>query len=324
VNAVELVPGVHRIDAEVGGRPLYLFLFLGERRLLLDAGCASTVEEFIVPALAELGLGLADLDVLVVTHSDLDHQGGAGALKQANPSMWVGCGVLDIPLVSDPEALVTRRYQAYVDAHRIGPDERALAWMRAESGSAVRVDLGLCGGELLSLGPGWNLRVLHVPGHSPGHLALFDERSRALFGGDCVQGSVYLGLDGTPKLCPTYTHVEEYLATAAVIESLAPREMHECHWPAARDGSEVAAFLAETRDYVARVDRLVRSSLAVGPLTLAALIAGVNSQLDDPWPDGLAQELVYSVHGHAERLVSSGVASRALGADGRVVYQVSG
>ena len=35
--------------AEVGGRPLYLFLFLGERRLLLDAGCASTVDEFIVP-----------------------------------------------------------------------------------------------------------------------------------------------------------------------------------------------------------------------------------------------------------------------------------
>ena len=52
---VEIVKGVHRIEAEVGGRPLYLFAFLGERRLLLDAGCASTVDGFIVPFLEEAG-----------------------------------------------------------------------------------------------------------------------------------------------------------------------------------------------------------------------------------------------------------------------------
>src|SRR5262249_17909877 len=139
---VELVPGVHRIKAEVGGRPLYLFAFLGERRLLLDAGCASTVDEFIAPPLERLGLGLLALDVLLVTHSDLDHQGGAHLLKQANPSMWVTCGVLDIPLVSDPEALNARRYQAYRELHGIAPEEGALEWMRRESGGPVRVDAG--------------------------------------------------------------------------------------------------------------------------------------------------------------------------------------
>ena len=76
------------------------------------------------------------------------------------------------------------------------------------------MDVGWSGGELLELGPDWTVRILHVPGHSVGHLAVYDERSGALFGGDCLQGSVYLGLDGTPKLCPTYTHVDDYLATA--------------------------------------------------------------------------------------------------------------
>ena len=33
---MEILDGIHRIDAEVGGRPLYLFLFLGERNLLLE------------------------------------------------------------------------------------------------------------------------------------------------------------------------------------------------------------------------------------------------------------------------------------------------
>jgi glyoxylase-like metal-dependent hydrolase (beta-lactamase superfamily II) len=318
---MELVRGVHRIEAEVGGRPLYLFAFLGERRLLLDAGCASTVDEFIAPFLEGLGLGLLDLDVLVVTHSDLDHQGGAQLLKRANPSLWVTCGVLDIPLVSAPDALIAERYQAYSELHGIGPDEGALAWMRRESGRPVRVDVGWSGGELLELGPEWTVRILHVPGHSAGHVAVYDERSGALFSGDCLQGAVYLGLDGTPKLCPTYTHVDDYLATASLVESLAPRELHGCHWPAAR-GPEVAAFIAETRDYVEHVDGLVRACLAE-PLTLDGLIACVNQQFDPPWSDEVAPELVYSIHGHVERLVALGAATSLRGADGRLVYQVS-
>jgi glyoxylase-like metal-dependent hydrolase (beta-lactamase superfamily II) len=321
VKIVELVPGVHRIEAEVGGRPLYLFAFLGARRLLLDAGCASTVDDFIAPFLEGIGLGLLDLDVLVVTHSDLDHQGGAHLLKRANPSLWVTCGVLDVPLVSDPDALVAQRYQAYAELHGIAPDEGALAWMRRESGGPVRVDVGWSGGELLELGPDWGVRILHVPGHSAGHVAVYDERSGALFSGDCLQGSVYLGLDGTPKLCPTYTHVDEYLATASLVESLAPLEMHGCHWPAAR-GPEVAAFIAETRDYVEHVDGLVRACLTQ-PLPLDALIGCVNRQLDPPWPDDVAPELVYSIHGHVDRLVALGDATSVRGADGRLVYRMS-
>jgi glyoxylase-like metal-dependent hydrolase (beta-lactamase superfamily II) len=182
---VELVPGVHRIEAEV---------FLEEQ-----------------------GLGLRDRGMLLVTHSDLDHQGGAHLLKHANPSLWVTCGVLDIPLISDPEVLIAQCYQAYVELHGIAPHEDGLAWMRQESGGPVRVDLGWTGGKLLELGPDWTVRILHVPGHSAGHLAVYDERSGALFGGGCLRGSVYVGLDGTPKLCPTYTHVEDYLATASQV-----------------------------------------------------------------------------------------------------------
>ncbi len=315
---MEILDGIHRIDAEVGGRPLYLFLFLGERNLLLDAGCASTVDEFVLPYLERLGLLPRDLDLLVITHSDLDHQGGAHGLARANPELTVACGALDRELVSDPDAIMARRYDAFRLEHGIAYDDESAAWMRRECGLPQRVDSVFAGGETIEAGPGGELRVLHVPGHSPGHVALHDTRTGALFSGDCVQGSVYLGLDGTPKLCPTYTDVDPYVQTIDLVEALAPSELHGCHWPAAH-GDGVRAFLDESRAYVEHLDGLARACFAESPegLTVRELIERVNERLDVPWEPGLAQELVYSLHGHAERL-----AERAgRNADGYVVYR---
>ncbi|HEY2371886.1 MAG TPA: MBL fold metallo-hydrolase [Gaiellaceae bacterium] len=314
---MEILDGIHRIDAEVAGRPLYLFLFLGERNLLLDAGCSTSVDEFILPYLDSLGLGARDIDVLLITHPDVDHQGGAHALKSANPGLTVACGALDRELVSDADVIMERRYDAYRADHGIANSNEATAWLREMTGLSQPVDSVYAGGETIELASGNELRVLHVPGHSPGHLALLHTGSGALFSGDCVQGSVYLGLDGTPKLCPTYTDVEPYLQTIAQIGALAPNELHGCHWPAAR-GAAVGAFLDESRTYVEHIDELVRACLADAPagLTLRELIQRVNELLDEPWGPPVAQELVYSLHGHAERQAEH--AGR--NADGHVVY----
>ncbi len=315
---MEILDGIHRIDAEVGGRPLYLYLFLGERNLLLDAGCASTVPEFVLPYLSDLAFGPRDLDLLVITHSDLDHQGGAHALASASSELSIACGALDRELVTDPDEIMARRYGAFRADHGIGYDDETAAAMRAECGLAQPVDSVFTGGETIALGGERELRVLHVPGHSPGHIAVHDSRTGALFSGDCVQGSVYLGLDGTPKLCPTYTDVDPYLETIDLVEALAPSELHGCHWPAAR-GAEVRAFLDESRAYVLHVDGLARSCFADAPdgLTLRELIDCVNARLDEPWEPALAQELVYSLHGHAERLA----VHAGRNADGHIVYR---
>jgi glyoxylase-like metal-dependent hydrolase (beta-lactamase superfamily II) len=320
----EIRAGIHRIEAEVGGRPLYLFLFLGERRLLLDAGCSTTVEASILPYLAALGLGPRDLDLLLVTHPDLDHQGGVHALATANPSLAVACGALDRELVSDPGVILERRYGAYAAAHGIGYDEETFEWIRRMCGEARQVDRVFDDGDTIELAPGWDLSVFRVPGHSVGHLAVQDSRTGAFFSGDCVQGSVYLGLDGTPKLCPTYTHVDPYLETIERVRTLAPSELHGCHWPAAR-GREVDAFLEESRAYVEHLDELVRGCLFEADLglTLRELITCVNGRLPRPWEPDVADELVYSLNGHLERLVEVGAARAERAEGGPIVYHAA-
>jgi hypothetical protein len=104
-----------------------------------------------------------------------------------------------------------------------------------------------------------------------------------------------------------------------LLEALAPGELHSCHWPARR-GEEVAAFLEQTRGYVERLDVLVRSCLAE-PLTLRGLIRSCNERLPEPWPPGLDQELVYSVHGHVRRLVERGVATETTNGENHAVFR---
>jgi glyoxylase-like metal-dependent hydrolase (beta-lactamase superfamily II) len=276
---MELLDGVHRIEADVGGRPL--FLFLGERNVLLDADCATSVEEDILPALDSLGLGPCDLDLLVIIHPDLD-QGGAHA--DADARLEIACGALDRALVSDPALLLGGRDGAYGADHGIGYDEETGAWMRAMSGAPCPVDRVFAGGETIELAHGRELDVLDVPGHSAGHIALRDSLTGALFSGDCVQGAVYPGLDGTPKLWPASTDVDPTLLTIERVGRLEP---------------------SETRAYVERLDELGGRSLE-GAAEALTLIARVNAELEPPWAPAVASELVYSIAGHLEALAARG------------------
>ena len=56
-------------------------------------------------------------------------------------------------------------------------------------------------------------------------------RNRVLFGGDAIQGSVYLDVTGKPALCPTYLYPESYLQTCQLIEHLDIDYYVSCHWP---------------------------------------------------------------------------------------------
>ncbi|MFM7531208.1 MAG: MBL fold metallo-hydrolase, partial [Rubrivivax sp.] len=93
---------------------------------------------------------------ILVTHTHVDHSPGAAALARATGAPVLGRRPL---------------HAAGQDA-TFAPDEE------------------LFGGEVLTLGPGSTLRVLHTPGHASNHLCYLLEEERTLFTGDHVmQGS---------------------------------------------------------------------------------------------------------------------------------------
>lgn len=309
---VPLYPGAWLLRTAVGGRPLALPLLAGpERLLLIDTGCARDVPGVILPAMRTLGFDLHDLAWIVTTHCDLDHQGGNHALKSAAPHACLACGEADREQVESPETLMRLRYDFYREQHGLFYDEPARTGILAAAGAPQPVDLAFVGGETIRLGPGRDLRVLHLPGHSRGHLGILDLAHATLFGGDAIQDEDYRDNEGSAALCPTYLYPTPYLETIRQVESLGLQRYCGCHWPAA-EGPAIAAFCARSREFVARADRLVRQALAdagAGGVTLGTLCERLGPELGT-WPATVHSELRYALHGHVEELVAAGAARR--------------
>lgn len=315
---MEICTGVHRIDSAIGDRPLYLYLFVGDRTVLLDAGVATTPREVILPYMRSLSLGPDDLDLVIISHADGDHCGGVAAMRELAPRTSIVCGLPDRAMVEDPAVLIEERVQAYRDRHGIALLDEQLVPLRPLMGAPARVDIALAGGARLGLASGWDIEVLHTPGHSAGHLAVHDRRSNVLFTADAVHGRYYPNFAGDPAMPPNYIDVHAYLETLGRLEQLDAQGLFSAHWPG-MTGPAVAKFLVDSRDYVQQLERIVEGALADvdHPLALLDVIARVTEQLGQ-WSAGGTYELAFSVEAHLEHLVLESRAIR-MPLDGRRV-----
>jgi glyoxylase-like metal-dependent hydrolase (beta-lactamase superfamily II) len=299
--AVEIAPASWRIEAQLGKRNVFEYLLAsedGSELLLIDTGTAGMARDVILPAIERLGFAADALRFVVVTHPDLDHQGGLAILRDAAPDAVTACGFSDRAMIRRPEQLVDDRYQQYFHEHGLGFGEGEVAWMRANYGGPAEIDLTLVGGEQLRVGDR-RLEVLPAAGHSAGHLMLYESTTRMLFCSDAVHSSMCPAVDGSPALCPTYEDVDAYLETIARAESLSPAELHSGHWPVA-SGPQISEFLANSRGFVDRVDEVLVERLQ-SAASLAELCAEVERRLG-PWESDTYM-LMFAVHGHVRRLL---------------------
>jgi glyoxylase-like metal-dependent hydrolase (beta-lactamase superfamily II) len=291
----KLFDDVYLLEGQVGTRPLYLPVLLGKQgALLLDTGCAEHVDSLILPGFAELGLRPDDLRFVISTHPDTDHVGGNAGIKRWAPRALLCCGHADRQMIDDPAELFRQRYDAYRRYGVFYSDAKAKNILR-ELGDAQPVDLTFRGGERIRLAPDWEVEVLHLPGHSKGHLGILDTRNRVLFGGDAIQGSVYLDVTGKPALCPTYLYPDSYLQTCQLIEHLDISQYVSCHWPI-KKGREIAGFCDETRAFVERAELLLRSE---GTTDLREACLRLGPRLGS-WPEPVHLELAYAMAGHLD------------------------
>ena len=310
---MEIFPGVHQIRSWIADRHLFQYVFAGDNTVLLDTGFSTTPDDVILPALAEIGLRTKDLKLAINTHADADHHGGNSVLKQRCENVLLACGELDQQVIEDPDRLFAARYNQWLDEHAVGlrNNAEAEAWVRVMTGAAQRIDISFRGGETIAVSDRLNLRVLHVPGHSHGHLAFYDARNRAAYVGDALHGNYCPAREGNPSLPPAYFAVLAYLSSIQTVEALRVERIYSAHWPMYA-GADVDEFLAECRNFVTRADQLVRKALETHPegVTLRQCMAECGSAMG-AWPKQNEWLLMYPIHGHLALLEQLGVAKRS-------------
>ncbi len=274
----EVAPGIHRVESDLGPRFMCQFVLAGrERTLLVDTGLADTPSEVLVPYLERIG---AEPDLVLTSHADLDHSGGNRALRARFPHALFACHEADRRWIESNEAMLRENYGWHAAYGFPQPDAAELL---RQMGGDSPVDLGLAGGETIRLEPGRRVEVLHLPGHTYGHLGLWDERSRTAVVVDAVLADGIYDRAGNRLIPPRYYDVRALRATIARLRSLRPALLLTAHYPPL-EGEEVDAWLAAGLAWVDDLERTVRAALAEGTTDLWALTQLADQRLG-PYPE---------------------------------------
>jgi glyoxylase-like metal-dependent hydrolase (beta-lactamase superfamily II) len=296
---MELYRDAYQIQSLFGDRNLFQYLFAGESIVLVDSGIAETPEKAIFPYMDKLNIDPQKLTLVVTTHPDLDHQGGNSAIKSIARQAQIACGEADREMVEDPHALFRLRYNFAKAEHGVG-FESDEPW--PEAGEAQKVDVVFRGGEKIRINSTWEIDVLHVPGHSHGHLALYDAKHRTAFVSDAIHGRGCPNANGDIGIPITYYFVDTYLSTLHYFENLEIDVLYSGHWPT-MCGEEIKDFIAESRHTVEFLDQVLLRSLTRHPtgLRLKDLIDAVAEAVGE-WPKPTWFLATFPVKGHLDRL----------------------
>ncbi|MFG2989987.1 MBL fold metallo-hydrolase [Streptomyces sp. NPDC048257] len=198
-------------------------LLHGRQPALVDSGFVGHAEQTAAWARAHAGT----VDLVVNTHWHSDHVGGNALLQAYGAAIAAGAPEAEAISRRDPGCCVAEYLDQPVAPYTVG--------------------LALDDGQILRLGDA-DWEVVRTPGHTPGHLALWQPEERLLVVGDGLSdydvGWVNLALDGLDAATTA-------LASLKRMADLAPRVLLPSHGPIPADPT--AAFSTALR----RAQRLV-------------------------------------------------------------------
>ncbi len=181
-----------------------------EMNVLVDSGLGA------VSLVAQFPWLQARAVLAIASHTHFDHIGNHHEFGAR------ACHRLEAPILAQPtrEATVATQYARLAMFARLPPGGFDESAYEVRSAPATRL---LEAGDVIDLGDR-HLEVLHVPGHSPGSVALFERDTGVLFSGDAIY-------DG-PLIDDAYhSNRDDYLETLARLRELPVSVVHGGHFP---------------------------------------------------------------------------------------------
>jgi len=238
------------------------YLIRGKLNALIDTGPRQGEEDTLALEIASHGLEPSDIDLVLNTHGHADHIGGNAAIMAAS-----GARIMihreDAVFLEDHRRCFEQYYAPFYKA--LGREQQQaedLAAFMQEMGPQMAVDSHLEDNELIDLGEGVDLRVIHLPGHTAGSVAYYWEREGVLFIGDSVSG-----LSSPGGSLPIITDLKAYAKSVNRLLDLPVNCILSSHpyrgiklAPSIiKQGEEAKQFLLDTREFVLRLEDAIEN-----------------------------------------------------------------
>lgn len=227
---MEIIPGIHQFKLPIPApdgqlNHVNVYLIGGDSDwILVDAGW-NTSDAFnaLEKQLGEVGIGFREISRIVITHFHVDHYGLAGRLKEVSGAKVAMHRVekefVDSRYVNMDELLAEIAQWLHVNGV---PNEELPNLQKASLGVrkfAVPVlpDIVLEGGERISAGP-FTFKVLWTPGHSLGHICLYEPAKKILVSGDHILPTIFSNVGLHPQSGDN--PLEDYIDSLRACEQL--------------------------------------------------------------------------------------------------------
>jgi glyoxylase-like metal-dependent hydrolase (beta-lactamase superfamily II) len=287
------------------------FLFRGPEGVdLIDCGIDSPESlDLIRRAVREVGEG-APLSKLVVTHIHPDHYGAAGVLTQEDGAELY-LHRLEVPQVH-PRYLELDQLVAEVgrylqvngvpeaDAEQIRNASRQFRDFVKPADVSVQLD----GAETLELGRK-RLRVEWTPGHSTGHIVLFDAAERLLFAGDQLLPDMSPNIGLHPQSTPD--PLDDYLGANQRLLGLGAKLVLPAHGQPFTDIETLVERMADHHNRRKQTILEIVGGSEVSAWEIALKLWGLRAHLYEKrlaLQEGLAHLQSLAAEGALEKLVS--------------------
>ncbi|GIH96069.1 MBL fold metallo-hydrolase [Planobispora siamensis] len=264
-------PGLWSIPVPLPAIPLrYVLVYaleLPDGVAIVDAGW-NTEEAYgaLAAGLKIAGYEMTDVKAVLVTHIHPDHYGLAGRIREVSGA-WIGLHPADSRLLRDRydddavDALVAQERTLLVRSGvpRETLDELAGASMMIRHYvTMAKPDRLIEDGDRLGL-PGWDLRAIWTPGHSPGHLCFVEPERRLLFSGDHVLAKITPIVAVHPQSAPN--PLADYLDALAAVRKFDVDEVLPAHEYRFLELAErVDHVMAHHEERLAEIETAVRAA----------------------------------------------------------------
>lgn len=195
-------------------RDCLCYLVAGDQvRVLIDCGSGPSAQ--VILDMVDQAVGRPPTHLLI-THSHIDHAGGAAAVKDLS-----GCQVL----IHAEEA----------DVLAMGDAQRSAATWYGLPLRPLTADRLISGGDVLDLGGDGRLNIVHTPGHTPGSVCAWCDTGgeRVLFGQD-VHGPFSPGFR---------SDIGQWRRSMEALLGLGADILAEGHYGIFKPAEEVSAFI---------------------------------------------------------------------------------